>query len=310
MNTTKTFLLLAAMTAIFGVIGFAIGGAGGMLMGLVVAAGTNIFAYWNSDKAVLSMYGAKPVESHQAPELYNMVQKLAQNGNLPMPKLYILETEQPNAFATGRDPDHAAVAVTSGLMRILDADELAGVVAHELAHIKNRDTLIMTVTATIAGAIGMIANIGMFLPMFGGSNNQNNEENNAPSPIMMMLLAVVAPMVAGIVQMAISRTREYEADKMGAEICRNPLSLARALAKIEQSVRGGSHNYNAEKNPATAHMFIINPLFGKGSDNLFSTHPNTANRIEALQVIAREMGNHTSDIYASSTHSKKVSPWG
>lgn len=309
MNTTKTFLLLAVMTAIFGVIGFAIGGAGGMIMGLMVAAGMNIFAYWNSDKAVLSMYGAKAVESHHAPELYNMVQKLAQNGNLPMPKLYILETEQPNAFATGRDPEHAAVAVTSGLMRILESDELAGVIAHELAHIKNRDTLIMTVTATIAGAIGMIANIGMFLPMLGSSNNQN-EENNAPSPIMMMLLAVIAPIVAGIVQMAISRTREYEADKMGAEICKNPLSLARALAKIEQSVRGGSHNYNAEKNPATAHMFIINPLFGKGSDNLFSTHPATANRIKALQEMAQKMGNTTSYPKNTVTDSQKASPWG
>lgn len=301
---TKTYMLLAAMTALFGFIGFALGGAGGMMIALVVACGMNLFAYWNSDKAVLKMYGAQPVSQNDAPDIYYMTQKLVQNANMPMPKLYVLNTDQPNAFATGRDPEHAAVAVTTGLMRILSREELAGVIAHELAHIKNRDTLIMTVTATIAGAIGMIANVAMFLPMMSSSSDEDR-----PNPIAMMALAILAPMAAGIVQMAISRTREYDADRVGAEICGDPMALAGALAKIENSVRGGHHNQAAEKNPATAHMFIINPLFGKGADKLFSTHPNTRNRIAALKDMAQNMQS-ISSFPKADMQQKDKTPWG
>lgn len=300
---TKTYMLLAAMTALFGFIGFALGGAGGMMIALIVACGMNLFAYWNSDKAVLKMYGAQPVSMNDAPDIYNMTQQLVQNANMPMPKLYVLHTDQPNAFATGRDPEHAAVAVTTGLMHILSRDELAGVIAHELAHIKNRDTLIMTVTATIAGAIGMIANVAMFLPMMSSS------DEDRPNPIAMIALSILAPMAAGIVQMAISRTREYDADRIGAEICGDPMALAGALQKIENSVRGGHHNQAAEKNPATAHMFIINPLFGKGADNLFSTHPNTRNRIEALTEMAQSM-KPISSFPKADIEQKDKTPWG
>ena len=309
MNMTKTYMLLAAMTAIFGFIGFAVGGIGGMMIALIVACGMNFFAYWNSDKAVLKMYGAQPVSQNDAPDIYNMTYELVQNAHMPMPKLYVLHTDQPNAFATGRDPENAAVAVTTGLMRILSRDELAGVIAHELAHIKNRDTLIMTVTATIAGAIGMIANIAMFLPMFSSS------DEDRPNPIAMMALAILAPMAAGIVQMAISRTREYDADRIGAEICGDPMALAGALEKIEMSVRGGHHNKEAEKNPATAHMFIINPLFGKkGMDNLFSTHPNTRNRIAALTDMAGQFKkpepSTMSTFQKVDSKPKEKTPWG
>ena len=297
-------MLLAAMTALFGFIGFALGGVGGMMIALVVACGMNMFAYWNSDKAVLKMYGAQPVSKNDAPDIYHMTQALVQNANMPMPKLYVLNTDQPNAFATGRDPEHAAVAVTTGLVNILSRDELAGVIAHELAHIKNRDTLIMTVTATIAGAIGMIANVAMFLPMFSSSSDEDR-----PNPIAMMALAILAPMAAGIVQMAISRTREYDADRIGAEICGDPMALAGALSKIENSVRGGNHNRAAEKNPATAHMFIINPLFGKGSDKLFSTHPNTANRIAALTEMAQSL-KPLSSFPTDYRQKKDKTPWG
>ena len=303
MNMTKTYILLAAMTALFGFIGFALGGAGGMMIALIVACGMNLFAYWNSDKAVLKMYGARPVSERDAPDIYQMTQRLVQNAGMPMPKLYVLNTEQPNAFATGRDPENAAVAVTVGLMNILDRDELEGVIAHELAHIKNRDTLIMTITATIAGAIGMIANVAMFLPMFS-----SNDEDR-PNPIAMMALAILAPMAAGIVQMAISRTREYDADRVGAEICGKPLALAGALQKIESYVRGGHHNHAADKNPATAHLFIINPLFGKGMDNLFSTHPNTRNRIAALTQLAEHIKPVSSFPNIRSSHKEKT-PWG
>ena len=303
MNTTKTFILMAAMTALFGVIGFAVAGQGGMMIALLVAAGMNIYAYWNSDSAVLKMYHAQPVSPQQAPDLYNMVQKLTQNANMPMPKLYVLDNPQPNAFATGRNEHHAAVAVTTGLMNILTKNELSGVIAHELAHIKNRDTLTMTITATLAGAIGMLANFAMFAPMFGGGRDENGERTGT-NPIVMLLISFLAPMAAAIVQMAISRTREYSADKLGAEICGNPIWLADALQKIEDSVRGGQiHNQTADDNPATAHLFIINPLFGRSMDNLFSTHPNTQNRIKALHNMTNTLNN-----LQNSNH--KTSPWG
>ena len=294
MNYFKTGLLLAAMTALFMAVGAMIGGGQGALIAFVVAAGMNVFAYWNSDKMVLKMHGARPVDERSAPELYAMVRDLAQRANMPMPKVYIMENEQPNAFATGRNPENAAVAATTGIMRMLSREELAGVMAHELAHIKNRDTLIMTITATIAGAISMLAN---FAFLFGGS--RDGEER--PNPIAMIALMILAPLAAMLVQMAISRTREYAADKMGAEISGMPQALASALNKIQH---GASRipNDRAEANPATAHMFIINPLTKKGMDNLFSTHPNTANRIAALQAMGGTMGERASWMAAAERH--------
>ena len=300
MNYFKTGLLLAAMTALFMAVGAMIGGGQGALIAFVVAAGMNVFAYWNSDKLVLKMHGARPVDERSAPEFYAMVRDLAQRANMPMPKVYIMETDQPNAFATGRNPENAAVAATTGIMRMLSREELAGVMAHELAHIKNRDTLIMTITATIAGAISMLAN---FAFLFGGSR----EGEERPNPIAMIALMILAPLAAMLVQMAISRTREYAADKMGAEISGMPQALASALNKIQH---GASRipNERAEANPATAHMFIINPLTKKGMDNLFSTHPNTANRIAALQAMAGTMGDRATWSAAAERHETQQAP--
>jgi heat shock protein HtpX len=299
----RTYLLMAGMTALFGVIGSLLGGQGGMMMALLFAAGMNLFAYWNSDKMVLSMHGARQVSPHDAPELYRMTEGLARNANIPMPKLYIMENDQPNAFATGRNPEHGAVAVTTGLMRVLEKDELEGVVAHELAHIKNRDSLIMTMTASIAGAIGMLTNFGM---MMGGGARESR-----PNPIVMILVMVLAPIAAMLVQMAISRTREYSADKVGAEICGKPLALASALAKIQQ-VAGRVPNMPAENAPATAHMFIINPLHLRSVDGLFSTHPNTANRIAKLQEMAEGLKTQGSTPWQapSEPQSSAQGPWG
>tara|TARA_R110000824_G_scaffold118960_13_gene271869 strand:+ start:2226 stop:3089 length:864 start_codon:yes stop_codon:yes gene_type:complete len=277
MNTIKTASLLAALTALFMGIGYLIGGPGGAMIALMVAGGMNLFAYWQSDKMVLRMHGATLVDERSAPHYVRLVRQLAQNAALPMPATYIMEQPQPNAFATGRNPENAAVAVTTGLLNTLSSEELAGVLAHELAHIKNRDTLTMTITATIAGAISMLANFALF---FGGSRERGGL-------IGSIALAILAPMAAGLVQMAISRTREYEADAMGAAISGRPLWLASALDKIE----GAAHridNDAAEANPATAHMFIINPLHGGKRDSLFSTHPATANRIAKLREIAAE----------------------
>lgn len=278
MNYTKTFMLLAGMTALFGALGLMLGGTSGMLMALGVAVVMNVGSYWFSDKIVLKMYGAQPVSSGP---IYDMTLGLAQRAELPMPKLYVINNPQPNAFATGRNPENAAVAVHTGLMDIMDEKEVAAVIAHELAHIKNRDTLIMTVTATIAGAISMLAN---FVMMFGGGT-QNGEGQRAVHPIVGLVVMLVAPLAAMVVQMAISRTREYSADKLGAEICGNPLDLANALRKLEQGSRQ-IDNVVAENNPATAHMFIINPLHTRATDGLFSTHPHTQNRIAALEAMA------------------------
>jgi heat shock protein HtpX len=291
MNYAKTFILIAALTSLFGVIGYAIGGAGGMVIALLMAGGMNLYAYWNSDKAVLKHFNAQPVDNSQMPWLHDMVAELAQKANMPMPKVYIMDNPQPNAFATGRDPHHAAVAVTTGIMHILNKQELAGVIAHELAHIQNRDTLIMTITATIAGAISTIANMAMFANMFGGSNTDEEGNHTNVNPIIMIAVSMLAPIAASVVQMTISRTREYAADRRGAEICGDPMSLANALAKIENAVRGGEgiHNPQVDENQAMAHLFIINPLFGKKGDALFSTHPNTQNRILALQELAKVM---------------------
>ncbi len=281
MNHTRTFMLMAAMTALFIGVGYLLGGTGGMLFALIFAVASNGFAYWNSDKLVLRMYGAKPVDAASAPGLHRMVETLAGNAGLPMPAVYIIDSDQPNAFATGRNPDNAAVAVTRGLMSRLNDEEVAGVVAHELAHIKNRDTLTMTVTATIAGAISMLATFGLF---FG------NNRNSPLGIVGVILVAILAPLAATFVQMAISRSREYEADRVGAEICGRPQWLASALEKIEHFAQG-IDNQRAEGNPATAHMFIINPLHAHAVDGLFRTHPRTAERVARLRALAGEDAN-------------------
>ena len=271
----KTFMLMAALTALFMGLGAILGGANGALIALVVAAGMNLLGYWNSDKAVLSMTGARAVDETTAPGLVRMVNRLADGAGMPRPKVYVIETDQPNAFATGRDPQNAAVAATTGLLRRLTEEEVAAVMAHELAHIRNRDTLIMTITATFAGAISMLANFALF---FGGDRERPG------GMIGTIALMILAPLAAALVQMAISRSREYEADRVGAEICGNPLWLAGALRKIEAFAKGIDNNA-AERNPALAHMFIINPLHAHAHDKLFSTHPNTANRIAALEAM-------------------------
>lgn len=302
MNYFRTALLLAAMTALFMGVGFLIGGESGMMIALVIAAAMNLFSYWNADKMVLSMHHAVEVDERQAPEFYHLVRELAARAELPMPKVYIIDNPQPNAFATGRNPENAAVAATTGLLDRLSREEIAGVMAHELAHVKNRDTLIMTITATIAGAISMLANFAFF---FGG-----NRDNNNPIGFIGVIVAmIVAPLAAMLVQMAISRTREYAADRMGAMICGEPLWLASALSKI---ARGAAQipNPDAERNPATAHMFIINPLSGERMDNLFSTHPNTDNRIAALQQLAAEMGGGSAPrAMASVRRAGATGPW-
>jgi heat shock protein HtpX len=284
MSYFRTMLLLAALTALFMVVGYAIGGQSGMMIAFLVALGMNVFSYWNSDKVVLSMHNAQQVDERSAPEYYDIVRQLATNAGLPMPKVYLINEEQPNAFATGRNPQNAAVAATTGLLQRLTREEVAGVMAHELAHVKNRDTLTMTIAATIGGAISMLANFGM---LFGGGNR--NGDNRGIGVIGTLLAVFLAPLAAAIIQMAISRSREYVADRDGAAICQRPLWLASALGKIAGAARQ-IPNEHAERAPATAHMFIINPLSGRGMDNLFSTHPNTENRIAALQQMAREMG--------------------
>ncbi len=282
MNQIKTAMLLAGMTALFMGVGFLLGGRGGMMIAFLFALGTNLFSYWNADRLVLRMYNAHEVDERTAPDFYHMVASLAARAGLPMPRVYLIENDQPNAFATGRNPQNAAVAATTGLLNRLTPDEVAGVMAHELAHVQNRDTLTMTITATLAGAISMLGNFAFF---FGG-----HRENNNPLGLIGILVAtLVAPFAAMIVQMAISRTREYSADRRGAEICGDPRALASALAKIAGSA-GHTVNMEAEHNPATAHMFIINPLNGQRMDSLFSTHPDTQNRIDALLSMEGEGG--------------------
>ena len=280
MNLVKTAMLLAALTALFMGVGYLIGGSGGALTAFVIAAGINLFTYWNADKVVLRMHHAREVDARTAPEFYAIVRRLAERAGLPMPRVYVIDQAQPNAFATGRNPRNAAVAATTGLLTYLTADEIEGVMAHELAHVRNRDTLIMTITATIAGAISMLANFAFF---FGG----NRDNNNPMGFLGVLLAAIVAPIAAALVQMAISRTREYSADRSGAEISGRPRALASALAKIQDWAHR-TPNYDAERSPATAHMFIINPLSGARMDNLFSTHPATENRINALLAMEGE----------------------
>ncbi|MBR1150177.1 zinc metalloprotease HtpX [Bradyrhizobium sp. JYMT SZCCT0428] len=302
MSYFKTAILLAGLTGLFMGVGYLFGGATGAMIALVIAAATNLFAYWNSDRMVLSMYGAHEVDRQTAPDLYNLVAELAGRAGLPMPRVFVMDEAQPNAFATGRNPQNAAVAVTTGLMHSLSREELAGVIAHELAHIKNHDTLLMTITATIAGAISMVAQFGAF---FGG----NRDNNHGPGIIGSIAMMILAPLGAMLVQMAISRTREYAADDLGARICGQPMWLASALSKIA----GAAHqvpNMEAERNPATAHMFIINPLSGHGVDNLFTTHPSTENRIAALQQLAAELGAGGTASAGAGRNTPRRGPWG
>ena len=297
MNYVRTAMLLAGLTALFMGVGFLVGGQSGAMLALVVAAGMNFFAYWNSDRMVLSMHGAQEIDERAAPDLFHMVRDLSSRAGLPMPRVYLMDNPQPNAFATGRNPENAAVAVTTGLVQRLNSEEVAGVLAHELAHIKNHDTLIMTVTATIAGAISMIAQFGLF---FGG----NRDNNNGLGVIGTLAMVILAPIAAMIVQMAISRTREYAADNLGGRISGQPTALASALAKISSAAHA-IPNEEAERNPATAHLFIINPLSGQRMDNLFATHPATENRIAALNALARELGQSGlsgGESFASGSH--------
>jgi heat shock protein HtpX len=297
MNTVKTGMLLAGLMALFGVVGYFLGGGTGMMIALGFGLATNLFAYWNSDRLALAAHHAVEVDERTAPELVHMVRDLSQRAGLPMPRVYLIDNPQPNAFATGRNPEDAAVAATTGLLHMLSRDEIAGVMAHELAHIKNRDTLIMTVSATIAGAIATLAQFGF---LFGGRGDER------PNPIVMLATALLAPIAAMIIQMAISRSREYDADHMGAAISGQPLALASALARIAGGV---AHipNPDAERRPATASLFIINPLSGQGVDNLFSTHPATENRIAALHALAQEMGSTPQGGFFQQS---SAGPWG
>lgn len=276
----KTAILMAGMTALFLGVGYLIGGGFGTLVALAIAVGMNAFAWWNSDQMVLRMHNARPVDANTGGELQEMIVQLARNADMPVPAIYIIDEDQPNAFATGRNPDNAAVAATTGLLRRLSREEVAAVMAHELAHIRNYDTLIMTITATFAGAISMLGNFAM---LFGGNRERGG------NPIAMIAMIILAPLAAAIVQMAISRSREYEADRIGGEIVGNPLWLADALRKI-QSFASRIDNAAAERNPQTAHMFIINPLHAFKRDKLFSTHPATENRIAELEKQAASLG--------------------
>jgi len=301
MNYFRTAMLLAGLTALFMGVGYLIGGQGGAMIAFFVAAAMNLISYWNADRLVLSMHGAQEVDATSAPELVAMVRELAGRAGLPMPRVYMMDNPQPNAFATGRNPQHAAVAVTTGLLQRMSREELAGVLAHELAHIRNHDTLIMTITATIAGAISMLAQFGMF---FGGNRDNNNGGTGLLGTLAMVILAPIAAM---LVQMAISRTREYAADDMGARIAGRPEWLASALAKLDAAAHAIPNN-DAERNPATAHLFIVNPLSGQRMDNLFSTHPATENRIAALQQLAGEM-NQGGITAPRTTQRTPAGPW-
>ena len=273
-NLMKTAVLMAAITALFMTIGAMVGGRSGMMLALLVALGMNFFSYWFSDTLVLKMYKAREVDETSAPQFYSMVRELAQRAELPMPRVYLIDEDAPNAFATGRNPEHAAVAATAGILRVLSERELRGVMAHELAHVKHRDILISTVSATMAGAISMLANFAMF---FGGRDSEGRNSN----PLVGILVAILAPIAASVIQMAISRAREFEADRGGAEISGDPQALASALTKIQQFARQ-IPMAPAERHPETAQMMIMNPLSGSGLKNLFSTHPPTEERVARL----------------------------
>ena len=325
MNYAKTALLLAALTAILVAMGAAVGGKSGLVLAFMVAMVMNILSLWKSDTAVLKMFKAQEVDDTSAPDLVGLVRTLSQRAGLPMPRVYIMNNPQPNAFATGRSPSNAAVCASTGILETLNREELAGVLAHELAHIKNRDTLTMAVAATIGGAVSMFAQYLQFGMLFGGGRNN---DRGGLGMIGTLAAMIVAPMAAMMVQMAISRSREYSADRMGAMICGNPLWLASALQKINVKARQ-IVNQPAEAIPAAAHMFIVNPLNGRGVDNMFSTHPNVENRVAELEALARKMGvtdglsrfdeplsreprdeNTPGDVWiAGSNHGKPRGPW-
>jgi len=317
MNYAKTAMLLALLTAIFVALGAAIGGQSGLVIAFVIAMVMNAVSLWKSDSIVLRMFNAHEVSEATAPELYGIVRDLARNADLPMPRVYIMNSPQPNAFATGRSPSHAAVCASTGLLEALNREEIAGVIAHELAHIKNRDTLTMAVAATIGGAVSMVAQYMQFGMLFGGGRGN---DRGALGAIGTLAAIIIAPMAAGLVQMAISRSREYQADRLGAMICGRPLWLASALRRIDGAARQ-IPNEEAEAVPAAAHMFIINPLNGHGVDNLFSTHPNVVNRIAALEALAREMGatgidtggrpSSSGEVWiGGQNYTKPPNPWG
>jgi len=278
MNGFKTMLLMMVLTLMFVFFGGLLGGKSGMTFALIMAFGMNFFAYWFSDKIVLRMYRAEEVTERDAPELYNIVKRLTQAAGLPMPKLYIIDEDQPNAFATGRNPEHSAVAVTTGILRLLSREEIEGVIAHELSHIKNRDILVATIAAAIAGAISYLAQMAQWAMIFGGRDRDEEGGN----PIVALVMMIVAPIAAMLIQLAISRSREYGADETGAKICGNPLHLANALKKLHMA----SQRIPMEANPSTAHMFIVNPLTGGGFARLFSTHPPIEDRIARLEAMA------------------------
>jgi len=327
MNYAKTALLLAVLTAIFVAVGAAVGGKSGLVIAFFAAMAMNAFSLWKSDTAVLRMFNAQEVDEKTAPELVGLVRDLAKRAELPMPRVYVMNNAQPNAFATGRNPSNAAVCASTGLLEALNREELAGVMAHELSHIKNRDTLTMAVAATIGGAVSMFAQYLQFGMLFGGGRG---DDRGGMGLVGTLATIILAPMAAGLVQMAISRSREYQADRMGAMICGNPLWLASALRRIHTLARR-IDNPEAEAIPATAHMFIINPLNGHGMDSLFSTHPNVENRIAALEALAREMrvtpasnsnswseddvagpaGEASGDVWVGGkNYTKPPSPWG
>ncbi len=299
----KTGILLAVMTAIFVGMGALIGGQSGMVIAFFMALAMNAFSFWNADRIVLRMHGAQEVDEHSAPDYYRIVRDLAHRAGLPMPRVYVMHAAQPNAFATGRSPERSAVCASTGLLELLSREEVAAVMAHELAHIKNRDTLIMTVSATIAGAISVMANMLQFSMLFGGRDSRGNI-------LGVIAAAILAPFAAMLIQMAISRSREYYADRIGAEIVGNPAWLASALARIHQAARGIPMD-SAERIPASAHLFIVNPLIGGTIDNLFSTHPNVENRINALEELAREMGTagFGEPPYSDRSDPRAASPW-
>jgi len=277
-NIFKTGLLLAVLTAMLVVIGGAIGGQQGMVIAFFVALAMNFFSYWFSDKMVLAMYGARPVDESQAPALYAIVRRLATRAQIPMPRVYLIPSDTPNAFATGRNPEHAAIAVTEGITRILDQDELEGVLAHELSHVKNRDVLISTIAATLAGAITYLAHMAQWAAMFGG---RRDDDEGGSNPIAMIAMAILAPIAAMLVQLAVSRAREYQADATGARLAGRTYGLAKALEKLQMAQQVAP----MDANPATAHLFIVNPLSGQMLMNLFSTHPPLEQRIARLRAM-------------------------
>lgn len=285
MNYFKTTVLMAALTGLLVIIGQMLGGSGGAIIAFIFAAGMNLFSYWFSDKIVLSMYRAQEIGPDDRTGFYRLVERLARSANLPMPRVYIIPSDTPNAFATGRNPEHAAVAATEGILRILNKDELEGVMAHELAHVRNRDILISSIAATIAGAITMLAHMAQWAAIFGGFGRHDGERNGGGGLIGLLFMAFLAPIAAMIIQMAISRSREYAADRGGAEISGKPLALANALRRLERGVE----RLPMEASPATAHLFIVNPLHGGGIASLFSTHPSTEERVARLEALAQHM---------------------